>query len=68
MPVCITRSAAFCFVAMDQNKDEDTSLHGCAGDPPPERKIDADTSDDEDAPITSNDESFAAVAAIRVGY
>ncbi len=53
---------------MDQNKDEDTSLHGCAGDPPPERKIDADTSDDEDAPITSNDESFAAVAAIRVGY
>ncbi|BDA44156.1 hypothetical protein COCOBI_05-3400 [Coccomyxa sp. Obi] len=33
------------------------------GDPPPEKKIDADTSDDEDAPITSNDESFAAVAA-----
>lgn len=39
-----------------------------AGDPPPEKEIDAETSDDEDAPITCNDEAFAAVAAVRVGY
>ena len=39
-----------------------------AGDPPPDKVIDAETSDDEDAPITSNDEFIAAVAAVRVGY
>ena len=39
-----------------------------AGDPPPSEQIEADTSDDEDAPITSNDELFAAVAAVRLGY
>ncbi len=40
----------------------------CAGDPPPEKEIGAETSDEEDAPVTCNDESFAAVAAVRVGY
>ena len=39
-----------------------------AGDPPPEKEVGAETSDDEDAPVTCNDESFAAVAAVRVGY
>ncbi|CAL8470138.1 g9680 [Coccomyxa elongata] len=38
------------------------------GDPPPEKEIGAETSDEEDAPVTCNDESFAAVAAVRVGY
>ncbi|EIE25912.1 hypothetical protein COCSUDRAFT_60922 [Coccomyxa subellipsoidea C-169] len=38
------------------------------GDPPPEMEFNAETSDDEDAPVTCNDESLAAVAAVRVGY
>ncbi len=40
----------------------------CTGDPDPEKEIGAETSDDEDAPVTCNDESFAAIAAIRIGY
>ena len=39
-----------------------------AGDPSPKEQIEAETSDDEDAEITSNDELMVAVAAIRVGY
>lgn len=41
-----------------------------AGDPPPEKEVGAETSDDEDkdAPVECNDEAFAAVAAVRVGY
>ena len=39
-----------------------------AGDPDPEKEIDAETSNDEDAPVTCNDESLAAIAAIRIGY
>ena len=46
-----------------------TSRHAhVAGDPSPSEHIEAETSDDEDAPITSNDELFAAVAAVRLGY
>lgn len=43
-----------------------SGLH--AGDPPPDKQIEAETSDDEDAPVTSNDEFIAVVAAVRVGY
>ena len=39
-----------------------------AGDPSPKEQIEAETSDDEEAEITSNDELMVAVAAIRVGY
>jgi len=38
------------------------------GDPSPKEQIEAETSDDEEAEITSNDELMVAVAAIRVGY
>ncbi len=32
------------------------------------QEVDADTSDDEDAAVTSQDELQVAVAALRVGY
>ncbi|CAK0772853.1 hypothetical protein CVIRNUC_004006 [Coccomyxa viridis] len=38
------------------------------GDPSPNEKIEAESSDDEDAKITSNDELIVAVAAVRIGY
>ena len=44
-------------------------LQSCAaGDPSPKEQIEAESSDDEDAEITSNDELMVAVAAVRVGY
>ena len=39
-----------------------------AGDPPPDVQIEAETSDDEDAPLTCHDEMLLAIASIRVGY
>lgn len=38
------------------------------GDPKPDANIEADTSDDEDATITTPDEMQVAVAAVRVGW
>ncbi|CAL5218651.1 g354 [Coccomyxa viridis] len=38
------------------------------GDPPPDAQVDAETSDDEEAPQTCHDEMLLAVASIRVGY
>ena len=43
-------------------------LHTAAGDPPPDAHVDAETSDDEEAPQTCHDEMLLAVASIRVGY
>ena len=42
--------------------------HACAGDPPPDVQIEAETSDDEDAQLTCHDEMLLAIASIRVGY
>ena len=42
--------------------------HAAAGDPPPQARLNAETSDDEDAPQTCHDEMLLAVASIRVGY
>ena len=57
--------ADYCANHMHKVKDVFTPF---PGDPPPDKEIDAETSDDEDAPVTCNDEAIAAVAAVRVGY